>query len=152
MIKYINSVLIFLALILFGYILYIKFFRYTNSLPNFTYTQVKNNAQFSFKDIPKNKETIIMYVSTVCGGCDNTILKVNRNIDTKKNYILITSEKEMEKSKQFFNKFSLHPKIIILNDKNNNFIKDFDLGLSITYPTIFYFSTKNELIKISNTY
>jgi thiol-disulfide isomerase/thioredoxin len=150
MIKYINAFIILLVLMIFGYLIYSQFFRYVSDIPNFTYTEIKNTNTFTNHDILKNKETIIVYVSTECGSCESIISKINKNINPNNNYILITSEKQIKVSETFFEKFSLDPKVIVLNDKNNSFAKDFNLGISIVYPTVFVFDKKNKLIKNPN--
>ena len=69
-----------------------------------------------------------------------------------KNYIIVTSEKQKQISEEFFKKFSLNRNIILLNDENNYFSKDFKLGISVTYPTIFVFDKGNKLINVSNNF
>jgi thiol-disulfide isomerase/thioredoxin len=152
MIKYINSVIILIVLILLGFIIFNKFFKYTNDIPTFSYTKIIENSNFTNKHIPKNKETVIVYVSTKCGSCENTVKYVNKNIDVNKNYIIVTSEKQKQISEEFFKKFSLNRNIILLNDENNYFSKDFKLGISVTYPTIFVFDKGNKLINVSNNF
>ncbi len=150
MIKYINIIFIVTALFLTGFIFYNTFFRYTENIPVFTYTEIDNSQPFSDHDIQKNKETVIIYVSTRCGSCENIIQSVSKNFDHNRNCIIITSEKNIQESKSFFKKFSLDQEIIVLNDHDNRFTKDFQLGVSVTYPTVFFFDKNSRLIKVSH--
>lgn len=152
MMKYINAILILIVIFILGLIFYNKFIIFTNEIPIFCYSNVKNNLPFTNNDIPKSKETIIAYVSTNCGSCETTINNINKNLNMNKTYIIITSEKQMQTSKFFFNKLLLNHRIILLNDTNNNFKNDFKLGVSIIYPTIFTFNKGNKLIRVSNNF
>lgn len=152
MMKYINVILILIVIFILGLIFYNKFIRFTNEIPIFCYTNVKNNLPFTNNDIPKSKETIIVYVSTACGSCETTINNINKNLNRNTTYIIITSEKDTQTSKSFFKKLLLNDEIILLNDLDNNFTKDFKLGFSIIYPTIFTFTQENKLIKVSNNF
>lgn len=152
MIKYINTFIITVVFFLLSFICYNAFLRYTEKIPVFTYTEIKSNIPFSSHQIPKNKETIIAYVSTACGSCESTVQSISKNFDYHKTYIIITSEKSIKESRSFFHKLPLDQRVILLNDKNNDFIKDFKLGVSVTYPTILTFNKDSRLVMVSNRF
>lgn len=152
MIKYINSILILILIIICGFIIYNRFLRFTSEIPTFSYKNIKNNLTVTNNDIPENKGTIIAYVSTACGGCETFIHSMNEDIKSDKTYIIVTSEKEITTAKRFFDKLSVDHRIILLNDAEYHFRKDFKLGISFTYPTLFTFDTKHKLIKVSSDF
>lgn len=94
MIKYINVFIIAAVILLAGFILYTKFFRYTAGLPAFICIDLKTNLPYSDNDIPKDKETVMVYVSVSCGSCESTVRSVSKNFDAHKNYLIITSGKK----------------------------------------------------------
>lgn len=145
MIKYINVFIIAAVILLAGFILYTKFFRYTTDLPAFTYINLKTNLPYTDNDIPKDKETVIVYVSVSCGSCESTVRSVNKNCDDHKNYLIITSEKNDRKVKSFFGKLIRDQRVVLLNDPNKSFPQDFKLGFSVVYSTVFIFNAQKKM-------
>jgi len=152
MIKSINAFIIIAVILLTGLIFYTKFFRYTADLPAFTYINLQTNLSYSDNDIPKNKETVIAYVSVSCGTCERTIQAIIKNLDAHKNYLIIASEKNDRKAKKFFGKLIRDQRVVLLNDPNNSFPQDFKLGYSVVYPTVFIFDSENQRVSIFNNF
>lgn len=123
-----------------------------STLPDFVFYDL-NNRPFSQSELSNNK-TLIVYISTDCGSCNEALQLVKKLAVNYPNLIfaVVSSSNELSISKEKFlsNQINSTNNVRLLYDKDKLFVKRFGLGFVVKYPTIFYYDGQNIFKEINN--
>lgn len=120
---------------------------YPKTIPTFQFAKIKGEGIFESKEIKKNKQTLIGFVSPECIHCVLSIqhLYNNYNLLENINLIFVTEyEKDVfsNKVKVIAPDFFTNQNIQILQDTEGEFIEKFK---PLTLPTFYLFDKKGNL-------
>lgn len=120
---------------------------YPKTIPTFQFAKIKGDGIFDSKEIKKNKQTLIGFVSPECIHCVLSIQHLYNNYKKLENINLIfVTEYEKEvftnKVKTIAPDFFNNNQIQILQDTEGEFIEKFK---PLTLPTFYLFDKKGNL-------
>ena len=137
------------TIILISYFIFSRF-KSVSEIPEFKYKSL-NNEIFTKSNINKSDKNIIfLYFSCKWGDCKDLINNIDnyKKIQNKNQFILVTTEKDINIIKDFVDYKNLNKlKIPILIDIENNFPTDFALGISIKLTKILVLDKNEKLLK-----
>ncbi|MBI3717691.1 MAG: redoxin domain-containing protein [Sphingobacteriales bacterium] len=116
-------------------------------VPAFTFFRA-NNKPFTEKDLAVNKILFFVFFDVTCDHCQHAITEINTHFnELKKTSLYLLTLDNSDKVGNFLNQYGPilknNPSVIVLQDKNNEFIKKFGPR---KYPSLFLYSPKREFM------
>jgi peroxiredoxin len=116
-------------------------------VPAFTFFRA-NNTAFTEKNLAANKVLFFVFFDVSCDHCQHAITEINKNInELKRTALYLITLDGSDKTDSFLARYGkslrTNPSVIVLQDKNNEFIKKFGPR---KYPSLFIYSPKREFI------
>ena len=140
---------LFLSLVILTVILYQFIPNKVDKIPMFSYSDIRQGAFFSNKDLNNKMLKLIVFFNPSCDDCEKEIMNIKLKRSQYENYqIILVSKESLPLLKDFASKLSLDSisNLVFLHDKSNTFKDSFKLGPVIKYPTIFVFGINNNLL------
>jgi hypothetical protein len=117
-----------------------------NNLPSTSYKNLKNKHVDLSKLYMKKKETFVFYIDPTCNSCNHISSILDTLKNEKYNRILISSFIKGIDYNKYKNNFNLLKEDIFLIDYKNNFISDFNIGITYNLPLVLKYDEKGRLL------